>query len=67
MTATIKMDAYDYTIFGDVNGQLTYVSPDTLLDQTGDEKACRSIAAKSKVCPDASQNAPILNSILFRA
>ena len=37
MTATIKMDAYDYTIFGDLNGQLTYVSPDTLLDQTGDE------------------------------
>ena len=37
MTATIKMDAYDYTIFGDLSGQLTYVSPDTLLDQTGDK------------------------------
>lgn len=37
MTATIKMDAYDYTIFGDLNGQLTYVSPDTLLDQTDGE------------------------------
>jgi adhesin transport system membrane fusion protein len=34
MPATIKMDAYDYTIFGDLEGELVYVSPDTLLKQT---------------------------------
>ena len=34
MPATIKMDAYDYTIFGDLAGELVYLSPDTLLKQT---------------------------------
>jgi adhesin transport system membrane fusion protein len=34
MPATIKMDAYDYTIFGDLDGELVYLSPDTLLKQT---------------------------------
>jgi adhesin transport system membrane fusion protein len=28
--ATIKIDAYDYTIYGDLDGKLTYVSADTL-------------------------------------
>ena len=34
MPATIKMHAYDYTIFGDLEGELVYLSPDTLLKQT---------------------------------
>lgn len=34
MPATLKMDAYDYTIFGDLAGELVYLSPDTLLKET---------------------------------
>jgi adhesin transport system membrane fusion protein len=30
--ATIKIDAYDYTIYGDLQGKLTYISPDTLTE-----------------------------------
>ncbi len=30
--ATIKFDAYDYTIYGDLQGKLTYISPDTLTE-----------------------------------
>ena len=29
-TATVKIDAYDYTIYGDLSGKLTYISADTL-------------------------------------
>ena len=32
MDAVIKIDAYDYTIFGDLTGTLTYLSADTLMD-----------------------------------
>ena len=32
MDAVIKIDAYDYTIFGDLTGTLTYLSADTLVD-----------------------------------
>jgi membrane fusion protein, adhesin transport system len=29
-TVTVKIDAYDYTIYGDLSGKLTYISADTL-------------------------------------
>jgi membrane fusion protein, adhesin transport system len=32
MKATVKIDAYDYTIYGDLSGTLSYISPDTLTD-----------------------------------
>lgn len=33
MTTTIKLDAFDYTIFGGLLGVVTYISSDTLLDK----------------------------------
>lgn len=32
--ASVKLDAYDYSIFGSMNGNVTYISPDTLMEQT---------------------------------
>lgn len=32
--ANVKLDAYDYSIFGAMDGQVTYISPDTLIEQT---------------------------------
>lgn len=39
LPATIKIDAYDYTIYGDLSGTLTYISADTLTEerQNGEE------------------------------
>lgn len=34
LKAKVKLDAYDYSIFGAMNGVLTYVSPDTLVEDT---------------------------------
>lgn len=34
MSAVVKLDAYDYTLYGDLSGQLTYISADTLTDET---------------------------------
>ena len=33
MDAVVKIDAYDYTIFGDLSGTLAYLSADTLVDR----------------------------------
>ena len=33
MEATVKIDAYDYTIYGDLAGTLTYLSADTLIEE----------------------------------
>lgn len=32
--ATVKLDAYDYSIFGAMKGTVSYISPDTLMEQT---------------------------------
>jgi len=34
LQATIKFDAYDYTVFGIVDGEVTYVSADTMRDES---------------------------------
>jgi adhesin transport system membrane fusion protein len=34
LPATIKLDAYDYTIYGSLQGTVTYISADTLSDET---------------------------------
>lgn len=32
-TATVKIDAYDYTVYGDLSGKVTYISADTLSEE----------------------------------
>ncbi len=34
LPVTVKLDAYDYSIYGALKGRVTYVSPDALTDQT---------------------------------
>ena len=34
LPATVKLDAYDYTIYGSFHGKVTYISADTLSDET---------------------------------
>lgn len=36
MEAVVKIDAYDYTIYGDLAGTLTYLSADTLIEEFRD-------------------------------
>lgn len=33
-SASVKLDAYDYSIFGAMTGQVVYISPDTLMQQS---------------------------------
>lgn len=39
LPASVKLDAYDYTIYGTLPGEVSYISPDALMDKTskGDE------------------------------
>lgn len=34
MMATIKLDAFDYSIYGSLEGEVTYISPDALTERT---------------------------------
>ncbi|HCH32660.1 MAG TPA: secretion protein [Oceanospirillaceae bacterium] len=37
MPATIKLDAFDFSIYGSLKGQLSYISSDTLTEQDGSQ------------------------------
>jgi adhesin transport system membrane fusion protein len=47
LKATVKFDAYDYTVFGIVDGEVTYVSADTMRDDS--QKADSSAATYYRV------------------
>ncbi len=34
MPANVKIDAYDYTVYGTLDGEVTYISPDTLVEES---------------------------------
>jgi adhesin transport system membrane fusion protein len=48
-TATIKMDAYDYSIYGSLDGVVTYISADTLNEEvrSGNEKPYFKVLVKA--------------------
>ncbi len=49
-SALIKLDAYDYSIFGSLHGKVTYISPDTLREDTP-QGAAYSYRAHIQVTP----------------
>lgn len=48
-TATLRLDAYDYSIYGSLKGELSYLSADTLTEQGPDGKAMVYYRAKLQV------------------
>jgi adhesin transport system membrane fusion protein len=48
LPVTVKIDAYDYTIYGSLNGKLTYISADTMSDELKrDEQASYRVQVKT--------------------
>lgn len=39
LAAAVKLDAYDYTIYGTLRGEVRYISPDALSEKTADGEA----------------------------
>jgi adhesin transport system membrane fusion protein len=50
LPATVKLDAYDYTIYGSLNGEVTYISADTLTEETrNNEQAYYRVQVKTRL------------------
>ena len=48
LPVSVKIDAYDYTIYGNLNGKLTYISADTMSDDLKrDEQASYRVQVKT--------------------
>ena len=54
MRASIRLDAYDYAIYGTLNGELMYISSDTLQDQGPNGQAQTYYRARVRLLPQAA-------------
>lgn len=54
MSANIRLDAYDYAIYGSVQGELVYISSDTLQEQGPNGQSQTYYRARVRVLPAAT-------------
>lgn len=64
MPANIRLDAYDYAIYGSVQGELVYISSDTLQEQGPNGQAQIFYRARVRLLPTATQ--PKLQPIVLK-
>lgn len=55
LAATVKLDAWDYSVYGALRGTVVYVSPDALTEQT---RAGESVYYQVQVALDTRRDAP---------
>ena len=64
MPANIRLDAYDYAIYGSVQGELVYISSDTLQEQGPNGQAQIFYRARVRVLPKAAN--PKLQPVVLK-
>jgi adhesin transport system membrane fusion protein len=64
MQANIRLDAYDYAIYGSVQGELVYISSDTLQEQGPNGQAQIFYRARVRVLPKAAN--PKLQPVVLK-
>jgi membrane fusion protein, adhesin transport system len=66
MRANIRLDAYDYAIYGALTGELVYLSSDTLQDQGPNGQAQTYYRARVRLLPNAAAANPKLQPIVLK-
>jgi adhesin transport system membrane fusion protein len=55
LPAFVKLDAFDYSIYGNLAGSLSYISSDTLTEQGANGQAATFYRARVRIPPEAMQ------------
>jgi len=63
LPATIKLDAFDYSTYGTLQGVLSYVSADTLTEQDGNSQAATYYRGQVQVDADKTKANPKLANV----
>jgi membrane fusion protein, adhesin transport system len=66
MRANIRLDAYDYAIYGSMTGELVYLSSDTLQDQGPNGQPQTYYRARVRLLPNAVAGNPKLQPIVLK-
>ncbi len=67
LPATVKLDAFDYSIFGSLKGTLTYVSSDTLSDQAANGQTTNFYRAQIHLTPAHQQANRKLDGVALKS
>lgn len=63
LPVSIKIDAFDYTIYGSLNGILEYISPDTLNEQLSNGQAMNFYKARIKITHSQTNKKLLLSQL----
>ena len=66
MSANIRLDAYDYAIYGSVQGELVYISSDTLQEQGPNGQSQTFYRARVRLLPQSVAANPKLQPIVLK-
>jgi adhesin transport system membrane fusion protein len=66
MRANIRLDAYDYAIYGTLEGELVYLSSDTLSDQSPNGQTQTYYRARVRLLPQAIEANPKPHPIVLK-
>jgi adhesin transport system membrane fusion protein len=66
MRANIRLDAYDYAIYGSLEGELVYLSSDTLSDQSPNGQTQTYYRARVRLLPPAIEANPKPHPIVLK-
>lgn len=56
LPVAIKVDAFDYSIYGMLDGELTYISPDTLSEQGSNGQTQTYYRVRARITPPQAGN-----------
>lgn len=63
LPATVRLDAFDYTVYGSITGALVYLSSDTLTDQAPNGQSQSYYRARVRLDAQSLQNNPKLRGV----
>lgn len=67
LPVVVKLDAFDYSIYGTLAGTLTYISSDTLSEQGANGQSTTYFRAHARVLPADKQSNPKLAGVEIKA
>ncbi|MFT4998138.1 MAG: adhesin transport system membrane fusion protein [Chitinophagales bacterium] len=65
LPVSLALDAFDYSIYGTISGQLVYISSDTLTEKVADQEQTY-YSVKVRIAPDAMAENPRFAEILLK-
>jgi adhesin transport system membrane fusion protein len=66
MPVAIKLDAFDFSVYGSLSGSLSYISSDTLTEQAANGQSSTYYRAQVRIDPKSTSTNPKLRDVVLK-